>query len=235
MSDHVTLLQPAYVLHSRPYRESSLILDVLTKDLGKVALIAKSIRKNNSNLSALLQPFVPLLVSFTGRSQLQTLTHVEQINTAIGLEGVALYCGYYLNELIMHFLKVHDPHPEVFQEYSICLNYLERNPVNVETGLRLFEINLLESIGYALQLSYDFESEKPIDPKNKYHYIPEYGPKVSINGAISGKTINAIKLKKLENTQILVETKLLLRQVIEFHLQGKTLKTRTLINKIYQK
>ncbi len=223
------LLQPAYVLHSRAYRETSLILDVLTEDYGKVALIAKGVRNKKSTTAALLQPFMSLLVSYIGKSDLRNLSHVELNPPITGLKGIPLYCGFYINELLNHFLQTNDPCPEIYQHYQQCLDLLQNNSGNIEAALRLFELNLLESLGYGLQLTYDFQQEQPIDSEKKYYYIPDQGPVVAENGSFSGATLKSLQGKNLENKQALAEAKQLMRQVIDFHLQGRALKSRSLI------
>jgi len=229
-------LQPAYVLHSRPYRETSLIFDVLTEEHGKVTLIAKGVRnKKSTTATALLQPFIPLLVSYAGKSELRNLIHVELNPPNIGLKGIQLYCGFYLNELLNHLLQTNDPCFEIYQNYHQCLNLLQNNSDNIEAALRLFELDLLESLGYGLQLAYDFEQEKPIDAIKKYHYIPDQGAVMAENGHFSGMTLKALQAKSLENQQSLAEAKRLMRQVIDFHLQGRPLKSRSLIRATHSK
>lgn len=229
------LLQPAYVLHSRAYRETSLILDVLTEECGKVALIAKGIRNKKSTMAALLQPFMPLLVSYAGKSELRYLAHVELNPPVAELKGARIYCGFYLNELLNHFLQTNDPCPEIYHNYRQCLNLLQDNSADIESALRLFELDLLESLGYGLQLTYDVQQENPIVAEKKYHYIPDQGPVLSEEGSISGITLKALQAKTLENKQALLEAKRLMRQVIDFHLQGRPLKSRSLIRAVHSK
>lgn len=229
------LLQPAYVLHSRSYRETSLILDVLTEDFGKVALIAKGIRNKKSTTAALLQPFIPLLISYVGKSELRNLSHVELNPPITELRGMPLYCGFYLNELLNYFLQTNDPYPEIYQHYQQCLSLLQNNSGNIEEALRLFELDMLESLGYGLQLAYDFQREKPIEAEKKYHFIPDQGPVVAENGLFSGMTLKALQARNLGNQQSLAEAKQLMRQVIDFHLQGRPLKSRSVIRAVHSK
>jgi DNA repair protein RecO (recombination protein O) len=228
-------LQPAYVLHSRPFRETSLIFDVLTEEYGKVTLIAKGVRNKKSRTAALLQPFMPLLISYVGKSELKNLSHVELNPPVTEIKGMPLYCGFYLNELLNHFLQSNDPCPEIYQDYCQCLNLLQNNSDNIESVLRLFELNLLESLGYGLQLTHDFQQENPIDANEKYHYIPDQGPVVAENGHYSGMTLKALQTKILDNQQSLTEAKRLMRQMIDFHLQGRQLKSRSLIRAVQSK
>ena len=112
------LLQPAYILQHRKYRESSLIIDVLTRDFGIVSILARGVRKKKSKTAGLLLAFSALKLSYVGKNELKLLTHVELDSAPIKLTGLSLYCSFYINELIRYFLHKHDPHPEVFAEYE---------------------------------------------------------------------------------------------------------------------
>lgn len=230
MSEHTEHLQAAYIIHSRNYKETSLILDVFTKEFGRVSTIAKGVRKAKSKTAGLLQPFIPLQVSYTGKTDLKTLTHVEIIPPARQLSGIAMYCGFYLNDLVMHFLHQYDPHPEVFKNYRECLMNLDPKH-SLERPLRLFELNLLEHVGFGLQLDHEGDSNKAIDSNKRYVFFPDRGAVATEAGPISGKTLIALREKKLNDREILFEAKWLLRRVIDFHLPGQTLNSRLLIAK----
>ncbi|MEP5568378.1 MAG: DNA repair protein RecO, partial [Halioglobus sp.] len=149
-------LQPTYILHSRPYRDTSLILEVLCAEHGRISLVSKGARrrtKGGSN-AALLQPFVPLLLSFSGRSEMKTLTHVEAAGVAPQLRGERLFSGMYMNELLMRLLHRHDPHPQLFAAYGAALGELA-DAAPVEATLRRFELGLLEELGYGFSLLED--------------------------------------------------------------------------------
>ena len=141
MTDSAVYLQPAFILQQRKFKETSLILDVLTRDFGRVSLLAKGVRKAKSKTAGLLQPFIPLAVSYLGKTELKTLTHVEIIPPFIQLQGLALYCGFYVNELVGCFLHQYDPHPEVFAYYGECLSSLSDSS-KIEAALRIFELDL---------------------------------------------------------------------------------------------
>ncbi|MEY3882498.1 MAG: repair protein RecO [Pseudomonadota bacterium] len=121
MTDNAVYLQPAFILQQRKFRETSLIIDVLTRDFGRITILAKGVRKAKSKTAGLLQPFMPLSLSYFGKTELKTLTTVEISKSFEHLQGLALYCGFYVNELITCFLHKYDPHPEVFELYEECL------------------------------------------------------------------------------------------------------------------
>lgn len=234
MSDTVFHSQPAYILHQQHYRESSLIIDVLTYDLGRISLIAKGVRKTKSKTAGLLRPFVALSLSFVGKSELRTLTDVEASDLPNELLGLPLYCGFYVNELICNFLHKDDPHPEVFEDYQQCLSGLAKD-MQIEAALRKFEMNLMENIGYGVNFSYDLLHEKPLALNKKYSFNKETGLSEDTEGQFSGVALMAMQQRNFENPQILSEAKLLMRTVIDAHLQGKQLKSRAVINSIVKR
>ena len=234
MSDTVFYSQPGFVLHHQPYRESSLLIDVLTLDFGRISLLAKGVRKAKSRSAALLRPFTALSLSFVGKTSLKTLTHVEPIGSPIALKGLALYCGFYVNELISSFLHKDDPHPEIFQIYQDCIIQLSQTEF-FEIALRVFEMNLMDNIGYGIQLSYDARQGKPIDPNKKYLFNKDYGLVEGQDGHFSGTVLLAIERRQFDEPNVLNEAKLLMRTVIDSHLQGKALKTRPVINDIVKR
>lgn len=231
MIETVVHLQPGYLLQHRPYRETSLILDVLTRDFGRVSILAKGVRKARSDKAGLLRPFLPLQLSFRGRAELKTLTHVELSEVSLSLQGLSLYCGFYVNELIGHFLDKFDPHPEVFQLYRDCLRNLSEN-TEIERVLRIFELNLLISVGYGLQLDFDQRHNKPVMAGKKYFFHADAGPVEAESGDVSGRTLLALQTKTLTDSETLAEAKKFMRTVIDFHLQGKPLKSRAVIARI---
>lgn len=231
MTANGVYLQPGFVLQHRHYRETSVILDVLTQDYGRISVLAKGVRKAKSKTAGLLQPFVPLKLSFLGKSELKLLTHVEMDVPAIPLTGLALYCGFYVNELVSRFLHPHDPHPEVFIDYRDCLVRLGGKQ-SLEAALRSFELALMCHSGYGLQLDYDFYHDQPVEPGKKYHFNAEQGPVAAEHGLFSGQTLQAMTRKDFTQPQVLSEAKLLMRAVIDTHLQGHALKSRTVINQL---
>ncbi len=222
-------LQNSYIIHHRPYRESSVILDVFSGDYGKISLIARGVRSNKSKLAGILQPFKLLRLSWSGRSNLQLLTAAELILPDVHLQGKSLFCGFYVNELINRFLHQHDPHPELFAFYSATLLALAKCD-NLETALRYFELALMDQVGFGLQLDYEIDSGAEIDADSLYGYVVGQGPVLtrSNTNAIHGGTLIELRQHDLKSDTALAEAKRLMRKVIDFHLSGAILRSRSL-------
>lgn len=157
----------AYVLHTRPYRETSLLVDLLTLEQGRVSLVARGARKPGSRLRATLQPFQSLQVGWQGRGELKTLRTAEPVESLLMLQGRSLLCGLYLNELLQRLLRPMDPHPRLFVYYRYALNEL-RQGQDLEGALRTFERQLLEQLGFGLEMS-------ALQPGQSYRLDPERG------------------------------------------------------------
>ena len=234
MSDTVVYLQPAFILQHRKYRESSLILDVLTEDFGVVTVLARGVRKKKSKTAGLLLPFSALKLSYIGKNDLKILTDVELDSCKLKLTGTSLYCGFYVNEIISLFLHKNDPSPDVFIVYRHCLNRLTDSE-NIEQNLRFFELNLIEQIGYGFQLTFDNKTEAMVEPLKRYYFNEQSGMVESLSGYISGNTLIALDARDSLDRQALYESKQLMRRVIDFILQGKQLKSRLVLAKIMKK
>lgn len=224
-------LQPAFVLHTRPYRETSLLLEVFCEE-GRIGLIAKGARRPRSHFARNLAPFVPLLLAWRGRSELFSLTHAERITSSAPLRGRALLCGFYLNELIVRLFERHDPCPRLFKEYAHSLESLACEEAPLEPILRRFEQILLAEIGYGLLLE-EVESHKPIRAERYYAYFPERGPVPNDRAppgavVVSGRTLLALKAHDWSDPEVLGEGKKLLRHVLAYHLNDKPLYSRAL-------
>ncbi len=233
MNDSTVHLQPAFILRHKKYRETSVILDVLTKDFGIVSILAKGVRKNKSKTAGLLLAFTALKISYLGKNELKIMTHIELDSPHIQLFGLSLYCGFYVNELIAYFLNKNDPHPEVFHEYLHCLLLLNDSN-EIEQILRFFELNLIEHIGYGIQLNRDAHNNTAIKSMAKYLFIGEVGMVESPEGYIYGSTLLSMDAREPLNKHALYEAKQLMRRVIDFQLQGKKLKSRAVLAKIIQ-
>lgn len=230
-------LQPAYVLHTRPYRNTSLLLDAFTRDCGVVPMVARGVRKPRNERRVLLQPFVDLHISFSGRSELMTLTGVEAAGSVAGhLTGGRLYSGFYLNELLQRLLHRHDPHESLFAAYADTVHELARSDVNIEVLLRRFEHRLLAELGYGLQLQYEAGSGRAVAPAGEYYYDIENGPvpvssraKVGDDApVIQGRSLLALAADELSSLESVNEIKLLMRHVLNHHLGDRPLKSREL-------
>ena len=138
--------QAAYVLHSRPYRDTSLIVDFFTLEHGKVSAVVQGARRPNSKMRASVQPFVPVQIAWRGRNDLKTLTQAEPVAAMIFLKGNALLCGLYVNELLERLLQPFDGHPKLYVYYQYVLNELVAGH-DIEGALRTFEHRLLDELG----------------------------------------------------------------------------------------
>lgn len=222
------------VLHRRPWRETSLRLEVFTLDLGKVALLAKGARRAKGGKSGVLQPFQPLLIRWCGKGELGTLTCAEATQPGFALGGVALYCGFYLNELLCRLLRWHDPHPRLYSEYLKALSALSSG-CDPECCLRRFEARFLGEIGYGLILDHEVEYGAAIDPTACYRYDPERGPVLDAQGWLHGRTLLALRQERLESPEVRREAKRLLRQLIDYRLEGQVLASRMLFRRSHEK
>lgn len=227
-------LQPGFLLHSREYRESSLLLEALTLEHGRVGLVAKGGRRSNSPLRGVLQPFYPLLLSWSGKKELKTLTGAEAEGWVPVLTGRSLFSGLYLNELIMRLLHRNDPHPELLPCYRGALESLARKE-DEEPILRLFEYRLLAELGYGMELAREAATGQPVQPGKRYCYRMEHGVVPAEQGGgieIGGTTLVALATGDLHGGEPLREAKLLMRHVLRHYLGDKPLASRELFQTV---
>jgi DNA repair protein RecO (recombination protein O) len=229
--------EPAFVLHSYPYKETSLIVEALTRHHGRVVIVARGARRPRSALRGLLQAFQPLALSYaglrSGRSEMATLHGAEWMAGWGVLSGSGLICGFYLNELLLKLLARHDAHEQLFDAYAAALAALatRHEPAPV---LRAFEYQLLRQTGYALELEQASDGSGAITLARQYRYIPERGPVVahdlSAEGAVvHGKTLQDIAAGDYSDPITLAQSKLLMRQLINHQLAGQALQTRQMM------
>jgi DNA repair protein RecO (recombination protein O) len=167
--------QPAYILHARAWRETSLLLEAFSRDHGRVGLVARGVRGPRARLSrSALEPMQALRLAWSGRGELQTLTAVEPDGMAPGLRGDALLSALYVNELLVRLIARNDPHPQLFDRYAGLLDGLA-DASSLAWQLRCFERDLLAAIGYALQLDAAADGGEPVAPDAVYDYLPEHG------------------------------------------------------------
>lgn len=185
-------LQPAYLLHSRPYRDSSQILELLTVEHGLLSVVGKGVkrRSHGGSTASVLQPFRPLLVSFTGRSEMKSLVAAEAAGTPVVVRGEAAFSGLYLNELLLRLLHRHDPHPQLFAHYSETLQQLG-SVVQLAPALRKFELSLLQELGYALEPGRDGLSGAAVSATGWYQFVSEVGLVERTAGSDSGQPVFA--------------------------------------------
>lgn len=227
-------LQPAYLLHRRPFRDSSQLLEVLTLDHGRLSLVARGVsrRRRGGALGALLQPFRPLLLSFSGRGEMGTLTGAEAAGSYLPLAGDRLYSALYLNELLSRVLHRHEAHPALFSDYGLALEALGDGAA-LEPVLRRFELQLLDALGYAVDITTDAESGAPLEAGRDYTVDPELGLLPLPAGAstersrLAGSDLLAIAAGELEGGA-LSAAKRLTRVLLAPHLGTEPLQSRAL-------
>ena len=232
-------LQPAFVLHSRRYRESSVIVDLFTRNHGIVPAVARGVHGGKSNHKrALLQPFQAIQCRWRGKTELVSLTDLDQGYFSAKLAKEALYCGMYVNELLMRLLHRHDPHELVFTEYSKLLENLH-TASDIEPILRAFELNLLDELGYGLSFDYDAEGD-PIDPSRQYylsidsqfHEVLRGSSTEHSANAFPGAILLAIGEQNWHDRQILYYAKQLTRLVLQPLVGAKPLQSRKLFRSL---
>lgn len=226
-------LQPAYILHSRPFRDTSLILDCLTDDYGRLSLIAKGARSPKSRQRQLCQPFAPLLLSWQGKSSLKTLTSIESRQLPLRLQGEFLFSGLYLNELLTRLVPEQDSCPEIYQSYEVALTELaDEQPL--EPVLRAFELRMLEDLGYHLDLSHDADGLE-LRPEETYQWWPEQGWRLASDTLTAqtfpGAHLVALREGDFQNPQALRSAKILTRILFKPLLGERPLQSRKLFQK----
>ncbi|KAA6185751.1 DNA repair protein RecO [Thiohalocapsa marina] len=224
-------LQPGFVLHRRDYSDSSLLLEVFTGEHGRLPLLAKGAKRGRAPSAALLQPFTPLLLAWRGRGEVQTLVRVEPAGRPVALVGDALYCGFYVNELLTRLLGRQDPHERLFLFYQMVLQELAASR-DLDTPLRRFELRLLAELGYAVELDRDAEQGLPVQPHLYYVYSHERGllPALSPqgDGAVSGATLQCLSRGEALSGSQAREARRLLRALLAPYLGDRPLRSRAL-------
>jgi DNA repair protein RecO (recombination protein O) len=221
-------LTPGYILHHRPYRDTSRILEVVTREHGRLTLFARGVRGPKAKLASLLQPFQMLLLSWTGRGDAAQLTGAESAQASPPLPPPCLMAAFYLNELLLKLTTRHDPLPPLFDSYHATLESL-RHGAALEPELRVFEKRLLEALGYGLDLSAEAQTGKRIEPTEYYHFRPEQGlvaTGADAAGALSGRSLIGLASERLTGERELEDSKRLLQAALAQCLEGRPLATR---------
>ncbi|MBB3255689.1 DNA repair protein RecO (recombination protein O) [Paraburkholderia bannensis] len=232
-SDYRVSEQPAFVLHSYPYRETSLIIDVLSRDHGRVALVAKGAKRPHSALRGVLQTFQPLTLNWTGKGEVRTLTGAEWVGGMLPLAGDALLCGFYVNELLVKFLAREDPHPGLFNHYVVTLTRLAHDLPAVQV-LRSFERVLLRDTGYALALNRTV-NRRTVVAEGRYVFDPERGVREASAEwpaqwpVLSGQTLLDMEEDDYHRPQTVAQSKALMRFLLNTYLGGTPLATRQIL------
>lgn len=228
--------QTAFVLHTYPYRETSLIVELLSRESGRLAVVARGAKRPRSVLRGMLLPFQPLALSWFGKSELRTLKSAEWQGGQPLLSGAALICGFYLNELLLRLTARDDPHVALFDQYSQSLQALATT-ADYAPVLRRFEKAFLEALGYALPLSRDINTGDAIQTNKQYYYIVERGPTFAAGRntiAVTGKTLLDLAADCYDDPTSLRESKLLLRTVINHYLGDAPIYTRQILRDLHQ-
>lgn len=223
--------QAGFVLHARRWRETSLLLEVLTPDHGRIGLLARGVHGERSRFSrALLQPLQPLLVSFSGRGELFTLVDAEPAAAPLRMSGARLLGALYVNELVLRLTRRDDANLAVFADYVLCLERLADGEPAAWT-LRRLERDLIAHLGYQLMLEQVAGDDGAVRAGERYVYDVEAGPRLALGAArdtISGAALLALAGDRRPDIEAERELRRLMRRVISHHLDGGTLKSWSL-------
>lgn len=225
--------QPAFVLHAYPFRETSLIVEAFSRDQGRVALVARGARRPRSALRAVLLPFQPVLLSWSGKRELRTLISAERQGSHALLRGQALICGFYLNELLLKLTPRDDAHERLFSAYEQTLAELADDGEQ-SAALRRFELALLRELGYGVILDRDVARDEPVARDHSYVYVVERGPvsagATPANGVeLSGQTLLDMQSGTFTRPATQQQSKALMRALINHYLGNQVLHTRQLL------
>jgi len=221
-------LTPGYILHHRPYRDTSRILEVISREHGRISVFARGVRGPKAKLASILQPFQMLLLSWTGRGEAAQLTGAESAQAAPPLPPSCLMAAFYLNELLLKLTTRHDPLPVLFDTYHATLESL-RHGSALEPELRVFEKRLLEALGYGLDLGSEAQTGKRIEPHEYYHFRPEQGLVATMaeaSGALAGHSVIGLANEHFADARELEDSKRLLQAALAQCLEGRPLATR---------
>ncbi|WP_345488624.1 DNA repair protein RecO [Orbus sasakiae] len=226
--------QRAFVLHNRPYSETSLMVDLFIESKGRITAIAKGARRKRSALKGLLQPFTPLIVQYSGNGNVKTLSQVEASSLSLPLFGHALYSGFYLNELIHRVIVSEVDSSELFQAYLEALQQLAQH-IHPEKVLRQFELILLESLGYSVDFEHCSATGDAIVDSMYYQYQPEQGFISSLmqnSTSYTGKELRAFADKNFNDADSLKAAKRFTRMALKPYVGSKPFKSRELFLKL---
>jgi DNA repair protein RecO (recombination protein O) len=230
-------LEPAFILHSRRYQESSLIVQVLTESKGRFAAVARGALRKRSSLSGLLQPLSLLAIEVKGRSSLLSLTHADVVEIFEIQEPKNLYAVFYMNELIMNLTVEHDECAGIFRLYRNCLKQISDSKT-LEPVLRQFEVSLLQEIGLGMNLTEEYSDGSLVEGHTTYIYVPDKGCTSDANAVggveVSGNVLLWLSGKTSYTVEIAKDAKKLMRYVLAFHLGGKEIKSRSFFQEMNQ-
>jgi DNA repair protein RecO (recombination protein O) len=226
-------LEPAYLLHARPYRNTSVLADFFTLQHGRVNGVVRGARGANSKLRGIVQPFLPLEISWVGKGELVTVSKIEPARTLGAIAGAAISYGFYINELLVRLLRVREAHADLYAAYETILQDLITGNVT-EVSLRIFEKHLLQELGYGLQLTHEYDTGEPTVPDLWYSFFPDRGAqRIALQTeppewAFSGASLLALDKEEWSDAAVLRDAKRLMRQALGRVLGDKPLKSREL-------
>jgi len=227
-------LVPGYILHHHPYRDTSRILEVLTREWGRLSIFARGVRGPKAKLASELQPFRPLLLSWSGRGEAPHLSGAESAPDARAMPPACLMAGFYLNELLLKLTHRHDPVPGVFDSYHATLEAL-KSGAPLEPCLRIFEKRLLDLLGYGVALDVDARTGQRIEPDAYYHFRPAQGvvgASGDAPGALSGASLLSLAREQLSPGRELEDARKLLQGALAHCLEGRELTTRAVARSV---
>jgi len=227
-------LEPAFLLHHYPWRDSSRLLEFFSRRHGRIALFARAARRSGSPLASALQPFGEVLVSWSGRGEAGQLTGAERCGAPGALTGDRVMSGFYANELLLKLLARHDPHPSLYDAYAALLARLLDPGHDPARALRLFEKRLLGELGWGLQLEAEAGGGAALEPTRSYRYRLDLGPE-PVDGAAEGSLIFfgssllSLAREELADARSLADARRLLRAALDECLEGRPLRTREVL------
>lgn len=230
----------AFCLHSRPYRDNSVIVQFFSEQAGRFSAVVKGVKNNsrkNGTILPLLQPFIPVHISLTGKSELKTLTDIESNGSSFRLTGQALFAGLYVNELLVRLLSEHIEHADIYRDYQLVLQNLQ-DAVHLEQSLRHFEIRLLDNLGYGVpfvEVDITGRSLGLLQASAFYQFVQESGfvrrpaDIADQNRMIfSGDHLLKIASHNFDEPETAVQAKHLMRMVMMYLLGNKPLNSKML-------
>ncbi|MCP8898897.1 DNA repair protein RecO [Gilvimarinus xylanilyticus] len=229
-------LEQAYIIHTRPYRDTSIIAHCLTRQHGMIGAVVRGQRQKKNAHRSLINPFIPLLVSMQGKGSLLLMTHFEASGLRHFLQGPALYSGLYLNELLLRLLPEGDAHPQVFTAYQDAVQSLAQS-AEIEPVLRGFEYRLLQELGVGINWSHCAASGEAIEPEAWYRLDPEAGFIKCVNppaglAVLKGADILAVSYHGEDSVVAKRTAKRVNRQLLEHLLGAKPLRSRELFRQV---
>jgi DNA repair protein RecO (recombination protein O) len=230
-------LEHGFVLHQRPYGNTSQLIEYLSAGYGRVGLVARGSRRRPRGQRALLQPFIPLRVSWIRRGELGRLIDVDAVSAALPLSGNALLSAFYANELILRLTARDDPNAEAFAAYGACLQSLASD-AGVSRALRIFELGLLRALGFGPELEVEEATHEPIVAERSYAFEAHTGPhrlEAHRPDAFRGSELIALREQNLDDAGHLRAARRILSVALEPHLEGRPLKTRQVLYEIVEK